>query len=338
MPDSARLEELGLPLHVIVQGVGSSPIFMDDWDRAGFVLRATRVFGEMAVDVLAWSLMDRHARLIVRPRQGRISKAMQRVLGPHAQAFNRRHELVGYCFRDRFWSRPVEDMEDLRELIVDVLLDPVRRAGVSDLAALMIYRWTSLVELSCPCARCESFVNRKEALAPFGDDELTAVTGLLSLLSAQLAEGVPRPDASPLASRGARPLSDRQRKDLQLMATLELRQGSEKIDGVLRGRETIVAIRLRLRHLGWTLPRVVERAAKVCRVSARALRCGRRSRAQSRARALAAHFAGRYLGCQDAEIGGALGVTRQSAIHARHRGGAAAESAALTWRKFFQLR
>ena len=90
MPRTARLEELGLPFHVIVQGIDRGALFVDDYDRTGFILCALRIFREMGVEVLAWSLMDNHVHFVLRATEGRLSKAMQRLLGSYAQGFNRR--------------------------------------------------------------------------------------------------------------------------------------------------------------------------------------------------------------------------------------------------------
>ena len=160
MTRGPRLQELGLPLHVIAQGIERGALFRDDYDRTGFVLRAIRVFGEMGVDVLAWALMDNHLHHVVRPTDASLSKAMQRVLGPYAQSYNRRHGRVGRLYRDRFWSRPVEDDDDLLGLMGYVTLNPLRGGLVQDIDELWVYPWTSLAELVSPPEHRAMLVDR----------------------------------------------------------------------------------------------------------------------------------------------------------------------------------
>ena len=149
-------------MHVIAQGIERCAIFRDDEDRRRFVDRAARVFAEMGVLVFAWALMDNHVHLVLRSIEADVGKAMQRVLGPHAQLFNRRHGRVGPLYRDRFWSRPTEDDDDLLGLICYVSLNPLRGGIVRDVAELSLHPWASLAELLSPPRRRASLVGRIE--------------------------------------------------------------------------------------------------------------------------------------------------------------------------------
>jgi len=337
MTRDARLQELGLPLHAIAQGLERCVIFRDDEDRSRFVRRATRVFRELGVDVLAWALMGNHLHHVVRPTRAPLSKAMQRLLGPYAQSFNRRHGRVGRLFRDRFWSRPVEDDDDLLGLIGYVTLNPLRGGLVRSVDELCAYPWTSLAELvASPCER-EPLVDPVAALVPFGPDTDSALEALVGMLRGQYAAD-PRGSAFARDEPGGRAaLSRREREDLRTASVHALRLRSQRIDDVLRDRESRTALRLRLERRGWTLDRVIARAAELSGASVRAVRQGGRRRHHSRARRLAAHFAGRYLGCSDAAIARATGVGRRSIERARGRLDDGPGDEQLDWRSFFDV-
>jgi len=339
MPRTARLEELGLPHHVIIQGIERRTIFRDDEDRTRFVMRAIRVFREMGVEVLAWALVGNHAHFVLRATQGRLGKAMQRVAGPYAQSFNLRHDRVGRLFRDRFWSRPTEEgADDLLGLIGYVILNPLRAGLVGDLAELRSYPWTSLAELLSPPDQRTSFVDRTETLCLFGQDERLALEAILRMIEGQYGDDPAGLDFRRYEPGGAAALTQRERDDLGTASVHALRLRSGRIDKVLRERETSRARRLRLLRRGWTLDRVIARAARLCRVRERDLRLGCRRHPHSRARSLVAYFAGAYLGCTDAEIARATGVARRSIVRARARLGARRDEDDVAWWRFFEIR
>ena len=337
MPRTARLEELGLPFHVIVQGIERCALFRDDSHRTGFLLRAIRIFTEMKIEVLAWALMDNHVHFVLRATEGRLSKAMQRLLGPYAQAFNRRHGRVGRLFRDRFWSRPVEDDDDLLGLIGYVILNPLRAGIVRDLEELLTHPWTSLVELVTPPQERPTFVARADTLILFASNDRAGVRSLLEMMARQLHADPGGAAFERLNPGGIESLSTRKRQDLQVAATHALHLRSRRIDAVLREREALAAVRLRLERRNWTLRKAVSRAAELCGAAAHRLRCGRRNRKQSRARGLVAHFASTYLGSADAEIARATGIARQSVVPARRRGVLDADQTGLAWQTFFEV-
>lgn len=337
MPRTARFEELGLPHHVIFQGIERCPIVRDDTDRDRFVRVAARVLSAGAVDVLAWALMPNHGHLVLRATDQPLGQAMHRVLCSYAVWFNRRHERVGRLFRDRFWSRPVEDDSDLHGLIGYVLLNPVRGGIVTGVGALPDYPWTALAELYQGRSRRRTLVDRVATLALFGNDSATALSKLTAFLHSALS-------IDPAGDRHARDepsgescLGLRVRTDLRAASMYALRLRSERIDAALRRREGFRVMRLRLERRGWTLDRVLDRAAGLCGVIPDGVRSGSRRRRECRARALVAYFAHVYLGSSDAEIARATGIGRQSVARSRLRAQIDLDTDATAWRAFFEI-
>jgi REP element-mobilizing transposase RayT len=337
MPRTARFEELGLPHHVIVQGIERCPIFRDDVDRDAFVRRAATVFADARTECLAWALMDNHAHLVLRPTRDRLGAAMQRLLVAHARRFNLRHERVGRLFRDRFWSRPVEDDGDLAGLIGYVVLNPVRGGIVGDLDALREHPWTALRELDARPGSRSTLVDRAGLLSSFGDDERAAMARLSALLAAALREDPDGDEHARDEPAGTDCLTRRERIDLRAASVFALRLRSAHVDDELRRREGATALRLRLERRGWDVERTIDRAARVCGVRASRVRAGARRGRDCRARGLVAYFAGTHLQCTDADIGRATGVSRQAIVRARTRTLLGSSEMSLCWRRFFEI-
>jgi len=335
MPRDSRLEALGLPLHVIVQGIERCPIFCDDFDRTTFVLRATRVFREENVQLLAWALMDNHVHLVPSPTRASISKAMQRLLCGYAMDFNRRHRRVGRLFRDRFWSRPVEEGEDLRELIGYVLLNPVRGGIVGCVEDLIDYPWTALSEFHTVPETRPPLVARTAALSLFAGEASAACAQLLDMLRARLVDD-PNGDAHRHDEPGGpQALRRREREDLLAASTHALRMADERIDAEFRRRMNATTRRMLLERRGWTLDAVVTRAAAMLGADEALVRAGSRRREVSEARAVGCHFAGSCLRAPNSEMARAMGVSRQAVNGARRRGSRIAAERAIEWRAFF---
>ena len=84
--------------------------------------------------------MDNHYHAVVETPEANLSTGMHRLNGVYAQRFNRRHELDGHLFQDRFHSVLVESDWHMLALARYVVLNPVR-AGLCDRAEH--WRWSS---------------------------------------------------------------------------------------------------------------------------------------------------------------------------------------------------
>lgn len=127
------LPEAGI-FHVTVLGAGPILIFRDDVDRILMLqlLKTATERGHWRMLVLC--LMGTHYHLVVEARRQELSRALHRVNGIYAQAFNRRHERRGHLFGDRFASWIVLDDAHLRSTINYVVQNPVW-AGLCERAA-----------------------------------------------------------------------------------------------------------------------------------------------------------------------------------------------------------
>lgn len=75
--------------------------------------------------MLAYCLMGDHYHLVLQTRRANLSRLMRHVNGVYAQAFNRRHGLVGHLFQGRFTAIHVDRDAYLMEVCRYTELNPV---------------------------------------------------------------------------------------------------------------------------------------------------------------------------------------------------------------------
>jgi len=141
MPRTSRLDIPGLVYHVIVRGIERRPIFHDDRDRTFFVERFAALLEETQTDCLAWSLLQNHFHLLLRPRSASLSTFMRRLLTSYAVTFNLRHKRCGHLFQNRYKSLLCDEESYLLELVRYVHLNPFRAGLTATLKDLSTYPW-----------------------------------------------------------------------------------------------------------------------------------------------------------------------------------------------------
>ena len=111
-------------------------------DRMDLLARLGDLVCESGAALYAWVLMPNHIHALLRTGSLSLSRFMQRLLGPYANAFNRRHKRSGHLFQNRFKNTLVEDEPYLLELVRYLHLNPVRSKLPVTVESLDNYRWT----------------------------------------------------------------------------------------------------------------------------------------------------------------------------------------------------
>ncbi len=142
MPRTARIDIPGILQHVMVRGIEKCDIFLDDLDRNFFLKRLSFLLEKTETDCLAWALMPNHFHLLLRPRTGKLSTVMRRLLTSYAIYFNKQHNRVGHLFQNRYKSIICEEESYLLELIRYIHLNPLRAGMVKNMEDLARYPWT----------------------------------------------------------------------------------------------------------------------------------------------------------------------------------------------------
>ena len=158
--------------HVTARGNRKQAIFGDDHDRAEFIALLGQVVASHRWRCASYCLMRNHFHLLIDGDREGLSNGMRYLNGVYAQRFNRRHQLTGHLFQDRFYAGLVESDWHLLELGRYIALNPVR-AGICAIAAE--WPWSSYNALTgaVPAPPCLSV---DWLLSHFGCDRVQART------------------------------------------------------------------------------------------------------------------------------------------------------------------
>jgi putative transposase len=127
---------------VMIRGIEGRDIFFDDSDREDFLSRVRELSLDTGTRILAWTLMDNHAHLLIFSGKTGLAAFMRKLLTGYAVRFNRRHRRVGHLFQNRYKSVVCEEDPYLLELVRYIHLNPLRGSVVKDWEELQTYRWS----------------------------------------------------------------------------------------------------------------------------------------------------------------------------------------------------
>ena len=111
--------------HLIFKGNFGQPIVADTIERRELHRRLDAAAAKYGLVVLVFCCMDTHVHLMIRVRDGNVSKAMQELIGGYARWRNIRHKVRGNLFRSRFWSKRVRHDGQLFVTARYIELNPV---------------------------------------------------------------------------------------------------------------------------------------------------------------------------------------------------------------------
>lgn len=307
MPRSARKDHPGALHHVMVRGVERREIFLDDRDRARFLVRLEETLLPAGLRCHAWALMPNHVHLLLRTGGTPLAVAMHRLGTCHAMDFNRRHDRVGHLFQNRYKALPVRDDAYLLQVARYIHLNPVRAGLVEDLDALEVHPWTGHRALMGrgPCP----FLDAGFLLGMVDDDPVRARRRLREWMEEGLGSD---PDA--------RPGSDGPFRGTASPSPPPPCAGPSTSAG---HEETPRRVRARiLADSGWDLVTLTETVCARWGVDPWTVRSGRKSRVHAEARAVIAWLGWRDLGLNQVDLARHLGVgtTAIPGCHRRGRG------------------
>jgi REP element-mobilizing transposase RayT len=141
MPRLARLDAPGTLHHVMIRGIEKGPIVDDHQDRRNWIDRLGIVAQETETRILAWSLLDNHAHILLKSGPNGISQFMRRFLTGYAVAYNLRHGRHGHLFQNRYKSIVCDEDVYFQELVRYIHLNPFRAGLVKDIRNLERYPW-----------------------------------------------------------------------------------------------------------------------------------------------------------------------------------------------------
>jgi REP element-mobilizing transposase RayT len=138
-----RVEHAHAIYHVINRGNYRSPIFASVGAAEAFERCLWEAASRYGWRIHAFALMSNHFHLAVETSEANLAQSMHWLGSTYATRFNRYRSQHGHLFQGRYRALLVQPGPSLLRVVNYIHLNPVR-AGLTELANLPEYRWTSL--------------------------------------------------------------------------------------------------------------------------------------------------------------------------------------------------
>jgi len=127
--------------HLIVQGINKEYIFANDIYKNIYLKLIKNYSKKFDIKLLAYCIMNNHTHILVYSSNiSNISNFMKSINTTYAKYFNQTQERVGYVFRDRFLSQPINSEVHLFKCIAYIHNNPVKAHLVEN---LLDYKFSS---------------------------------------------------------------------------------------------------------------------------------------------------------------------------------------------------
>ena len=116
--------------HVMLRGANKKIIFADDEDCERFIdiLRRTKETSEFRL--YAYCLMGNHVHLLLQEGKEPLELIFKRLGVSYVAYYNRKYDMIGHLFQDRFRSEPIDDDVYFMDVLRYICQNPVK-AGLS---------------------------------------------------------------------------------------------------------------------------------------------------------------------------------------------------------------
>jgi len=151
--------------HIMVRGNAGRDIFFDEEDRKKILRIIDNKKREREFEIYAYCLMDNHFHLVLKECDDNISHIMKRINTTYVLYFNKKYQINGHLFQNRFKSEIVENDAYLLALVRYVHNNPLK-AGLVD--TLENYQWSSFLNYIKPNKK--KIINTTDILKFFSED------------------------------------------------------------------------------------------------------------------------------------------------------------------------
>lgn len=126
--------------HVLSRGNEKRPIYYEPEDYLKFLELLEKTAEKFRVEIHVYVLMENHYHLLIRTRQGNLSRAIQWLGVTYTGWFNRKHKRIGHLFQGRFKSFLIQDDRYFTVMCYYIHGNPVRAGIVGEVT---VYQWSS---------------------------------------------------------------------------------------------------------------------------------------------------------------------------------------------------
>ena len=175
MPRQNRILSPTHIYHVMVRGNSGRDIFLDEDDKQKLLKILISKKKENEFILYAYCLMDNHFHLVLKEHKDNISHIMKRINTTYVVYFNKKYQLDGHLFQNRFKSEIVETDDYLLALIRYVHNNPLK-ARLVDFP--LDYQWSSY----------SSYVDFQQKDIVYTEDILTLFSEYLSQARSQFID------------------------------------------------------------------------------------------------------------------------------------------------------
>ena len=166
MPRSLRIEKENGVYHIINRGNYRQDVFINEGAHRSFEECLFETCEKCGWILEGFCVMTNHFHLVVRTPTGNLIYGMKWLQSTFANRYHKFRKVHGKLFQGRYKSLIVEEDDYLGALLHYTHLNPVR-AGMTDVAGLRDYRWSSYWYLNHPAKRPE-FMDCSGALSAAG--------------------------------------------------------------------------------------------------------------------------------------------------------------------------
>jgi putative transposase len=132
LPRKLRVWHPGEVYHITSRGNRKELIFADRRDYEKYLKLLIETKHELPFNLHAYCLMPNHVHLLIQMLDESISKIVKKIHTRYAIYFNKRYQLIGHVFQDRFHSTIVHSADYLLEVTRYIHLNPVKASMVKN--------------------------------------------------------------------------------------------------------------------------------------------------------------------------------------------------------------
>lgn len=143
VPRALRLQFAHAIYHVINRGNYRAPVFASEGSARAFEQCLFEAVALHRLRLHAFVIMSNHYHLAVETPEANLTESMHWLNSTYSNRFNRFRRERGHLFQGRYHAGLVQPGPSLLRVVNYIHLNPVR-AGLTDLAGLPNYRWSSL--------------------------------------------------------------------------------------------------------------------------------------------------------------------------------------------------